>query len=408
MPNPREVVCPDCGARIPLDDPGRETGLVSEGSEASRTVETILPRTTELERRSWNGHRSPGLGTGPNGPPVDDDAPDGSHVFLTDQPLDPELLEAIGFQAPLSPDPDAAEVVTTGPALESLSSQVVVSAPEPAAASDPAPADVVEVGADRPPAASPSPPPAGAPEPPTHDDPPARAWGRLLLGSYASAVTLACLWLLWQSRHPGPSTGDSVANPRQDVTAAQSPDTGLRGASSQRLTAPVRLPADRIIRLGQRLVVGDLEIAPLSVELAPVVLERTSLDGQRTEESKGLALRLRVRLSNRSSDAIFAPLDEGFVREPDRGLPASYVEQLNGPGRSYLYPLPVSSEWTIVGQEFRDLRPGESFETILVSSTDLAEDPDSERRWRVKFRTGPGQGETVNVGILAAPNPASE
>jgi hypothetical protein len=215
-------------------------------------------------------------------------------------------------------------------------------------------------------------------------------WPIVVLGSYASAMTLACLWLLLsgRSRHqPADAT----------IPADSRPDLGARSDRSRVVEPAAPVPEGRTTTLGNPLRVGMLEFTPLEVVADDVTLRRRPLTGEAEEREGGLdALRLRVRLRNRSEDAVFAPLDEAFVREPDRGLPESFLEDADGV-RTYPYPLPQQSEWSIVGQEFRDLKPGEVIETDVVSAEGVADGAKGTLTWRLRLRTGPESTETVAV-----------
>ena len=52
-----------------------------------------------------------------------------------------------------------------------------------------------------------------------------------------------------------------------------------------------------------------------------------------------------------------------------------------------MFPLAVESEWSIVGQEFRELKPGESYETVVVSAPDALDHVAPEMTWRLRLRT---------------------
>jgi hypothetical protein len=109
-------------------------------------------------------------------------------------------------------------------------------------------------------------------------------------------------------------------------------------------------------------------------------------------------LSLRLRLKNVSSDSILAPLDEAFIRERGRGIRDSFIE--TGPTRQIdMFPLAVVSEWSIVGQEFRLLRPGESYETRVVTAPDALAHLAPQMTWRVRLRTDVNQTETLGIGF---------
>jgi dethiobiotin synthetase len=219
------------------------------------------------------------------------------------------------------------------------------------------------------------------------------SWPIVLLASYASAATLALLWWVILPRifgkgeveHFKPDAPPTVAGTR-------------RGDHSKQVEAAATIPDDRITTLGKPLKVGSLEITPLNVNRTDVTLVRKSLAGKdETRRGGGGAQALRLRLKNTSNNTVFAPLDESFLRDRDDGRSESFVELDNGE-RVYLYPLPIQSEWSIVGQTFPDLRPGEVKESRVISATEFpASSPGST--WRIKVRTGVDKTETIGVKI---------
>lgn len=221
--------------------------------------------------------------------------------------------------------------------------------------------------------------------------------GFVLLASYASAMTLACGWLLLQARRP--STGDRESRPETIQASAPDPN-GRRGGLSARVVPLAKLKADHITSLEKSMRVGDLEITPMTVKVESLRLERSNLTGQ-PESRVGLpgTLVLRLDLTNRSSDAVFAPLDEAFVRQTDAGPPLGYVEGADG-ARVYLYPLAETDEWGLVGQRFNTLRPGERVETLVATDEDamrrLGEGP---YLWRLRLRVGADPGAIEDLGV---------
>jgi hypothetical protein len=217
-------------------------------------------------------------------------------------------------------------------------------------------------------------------------------WPMLILGSYASAVTLALVWWVILPRLRGQGEPERF-------TPAAPVAVGTRRPDLSRKVDPIApIPPEQITQLGQPLRLGSLEITPLSTARQGVRLRRVSLTGKAEVRDGGSgALALRVRLRNVSDDAIFAPLEKAFLRDSDTELTESFVE-LPQPDRVYLYPLPVESEWSIVGQDFPVLRPGEAKETTIVTAADFPE-TGSPMTWRLTVRTGPGKVETVGVAI---------
>ena len=61
-------------------------------------------------------------------------------------------------------------------------------------------------------------------------------------------------------------------------------------------------------------------------------------------------------------------------RKHESGEVDSFV-MLGGGKRIEPFPLAVESEWTIVGQDFRELGPGETMEALIVSAHDVLGHP---------------------------------
>jgi hypothetical protein len=228
-------------------------------------------------------------------------------------------------------------------------------------------------------------------------------WPMVLLASYASALTIGLIWDFW-SHHRS----------REDVELdtfppANASGPGHRTDSSGKPIPPAPLPAERVAPLGKMLRIGSLEVTPLEVFSGPVTLRHEIQKGEMRRGGEG-ALSLRLRLKNIGSESVLSPMDETFLRERGAGVLDSFLE--SGPGRQVpMFPLAVVSEWSVVGQEFRDLRPGESYETLVVSAPDASAGlgPD-EWTWRVRLRTDVNQTETVGVrfragDVVAKPGP---
>ncbi|MBV8231765.1 MAG: hypothetical protein JO329_17415, partial [Planctomycetaceae bacterium] len=140
---------------------------------------------------------------------------------------------------------------------------------------------------------------------------------------------------------------------------------------------------------------GLLEATPLGISLGNVRLQRT-FDSVQDRDGGDNALRLKIRLENVSTDAIFFPLDEAFLRENERRQLDSSIETSDGL-QIEMFPLAVASEWSIVGQEFRELKPGQSYETEVVSAPDVQGHVTPEMTWRLRLRTGINQTDTMGV-----------
>lgn len=216
-------------------------------------------------------------------------------------------------------------------------------------------------------------------------------WPMVLLGSYASAMTIACLWLVLIGR----GRAHDAAPPT--IPTDSRPDLE-KSAGSERRSLPIpRIPEDHITAMKQPIRLGDLEITPVRIDSGPVTLEHLPRSANAEQRDGGRdALSMHLRLRNMSLDAAFTPLERAFVREPDRGLPDSFIETGRNE-RIEIYPLAQESEWAIAGQEFPAIKPGDSAEVLIVSDADALGRLANPLTWRVRLRVRPGTTEIVGV-----------
>jgi hypothetical protein len=205
------------------------------------------------------------------------------------------------------------------------------------------------------------------------------AWVQLVLASYASAVTLALVWVLWSGR--------SIQTPEADAADDSSQATvPLPEPRPLRRTVAPPLPSANTTSIGKPIRLGDLDVTPVGISSGLVRLIRT-IHPDEVREPKEPSLILRLQFKNLAHDHPFAPLDREFVREPSARIDDSYIEAPDGT-RIPLFPLAADSEWSIAGQDFSPIAPGQAMETTLVSA---AIDPAAladRLTWRVRLRTG--------------------
>jgi hypothetical protein len=204
-------------------------------------------------------------------------------------------------------------------------------------------------------------------------------WSHVLLMSYSSAITLAMIWMLWTGRW----TKGAPPLPADPEPAASEPSS--RAPESAPVTPAPRLPAENLAALGKTIRIGDLEVTPLSITAEPVKLRRSIQPGKGRREETSLVL--RMRLTNVSKEYAFTPLDQNLVRERGVRPVDPYIETSEGTAIR-LFPLAIDSEWSIVGQEFAALQPGDSEETFVVAEPGAAQKLADAMTWRVRLRTG--------------------
>jgi hypothetical protein len=222
------------------------------------------------------------------------------------------------------------------------------------------------------------------------DEPRGVTWTTLLLASYASAVTIGLIWVLWTGRRVREDIGEIL--PAADAR----PDPGERASKSRRLIPPPPIAADHLARLGATVLLGHIEATPLEIKPGSVRLER-DFNGKERKPGGDNALLLRLRLKNVSTDLLLAPFDEAFVRDRPEADPDSFIETGEGLPAIAMFPLAVESEWSIPGQQFRLLKPGESLETLVVSVPDAVAKMTPEMTWRIRLRTDINHTEDLGV-----------
>lgn len=216
------------------------------------------------------------------------------------------------------------------------------------------------------------------------------SWSLLLVASYASAVTLSLIWILWTGRalsHRRPTSNSSTEAPAHDS------DKGSRLRPA--LPRPARLPAQNLTTVETSIRLGELELVPVSISRRGIELERLDgFDGETRQIEDVLVL--SVRLTNRAADLTFAPLEPAFVRSSGSADDDSFIETATGK-RIPMYQLAPESEWSIHDQRFPVLKPGEAGETILVSEPVQMNDLTGPLIWHIKIRTGTYRTDVLGV-----------
>lgn len=407
----REIICPHCGRAVPKDEPawkGLETpspGVSPTSKPASNgsgsLVVDLQAEPTDSEARADSepdANRVEGLappvGNGKGGSDLAWLQPSDSGESAMIEPR-PETFRAgppeamFQVDAEISSGGDLLMAPAADPFLEALANaETVADAPSLAEPT----AIVPGLDLSAPPAAvEPSGESTGLPTtgegaiagPETGRS----SLAMVLLSSYASAVTLALVWLLWQGDGRTRTAAPTIpTNSRVAIEASN-------GAAF--VAALPMIPPVRSTTIGRPLRVGDLEITPLAIWSGPVNLN--SATGDRRRDGGDDALLVRLRLRNLSESEPFAPLEPGFVREPDQGAPESLI--VAGDHPILPYRLAIQSEWRIQGQSFAVLGPGEERETIIVSETDARDKAAPSMTWRLRLRTAPHQTDIIGIGF---------
>ena len=155
------------------------------------------------------------------------------------------------------------------------------------------------------------------------------------------------------------------------------------------------LPAENVASLRNAIRIGGVEVTPLDIVVTRLDLVR-SIDPADWRREKSASLVLRLKLTNVSNAHSFAPLEPRFVREQASTPDRSTIATSQGQGIN-LFPLAVDSEWSIVGQDFTVLDPGESVETLIASEPVVAANLTDDMTWRIRLRIGPYRTDVLGV-----------
>jgi hypothetical protein len=239
--------------------------------------------------------------------------------------------------------------------------------------------------------------PTGALEPTSDDgslDEHGFPWSQVLILSYASAVTLALIWLVWTGR--AVRTFDTSPNTNRPAAASEpaSPSKDVADPRDDEEAQP--LPAGNVTTLRVPLSLGELRVEPLSISLAQVeLIDTVEPSNYRVENDESLVL--RMRFTNLSKEPL-SPLELAYVREQPSRLDRCFITTSHNK-RIGVYPLAAGSQWSIVGQESPVLKPGESVETLVASKPGAAEQMGPEMVWRFRVRIGATRTDVVGVSF---------
>jgi hypothetical protein len=194
-----------------------------------------------------------------------------------------------------------------------------------------------------------------------------------------------------------------------DIFAQYEPATRRKLSRSVNGMPPVDapLPDGLMVRLGQTLRVGDLEVTPERVEVGRIKMHTVMQDGESNVSDLGEALILHLRVRNVSSGVWFHPTDPVFDRLYDRrqGSAKPYTQVIANGYHSYGGAIDVlGTNWQRVkrkyveGQDYDDrpLPPGEERGTIICTDPQDPKAIESVRAqpagepivWRVQLRRG--------------------
>ncbi|HTI50287.1 MAG TPA: hypothetical protein VL475_05030 [Planctomycetaceae bacterium] len=210
--------------------------------------------------------------------------------------------------------------------------------------------------------------------------------------SYASAITLACLYLVYLLF--------------QRSTSLDLPDLAPPAKSPNRVTTLLYVPFDTAIPRSHRLALGEsrrygsLLVTPLRVTRGPLefVFHDPSADEIRPPSRP--VLKLHLRFENVSAEQEFAPLDRHlvFAKEPDprhfgrfkaNNLLCAADNRMQPDRHVLVYDLSPESQWIVRDENLdQELKPGDSIDSFIPTTEEGWEALGGPLVWRVHLRKG--------------------
>jgi predicted RNA-binding Zn-ribbon protein involved in translation (DUF1610 family) len=210
--------------------------------------------------------------------------------------------------------------------------------------------------------------------------------------SYASAVTLACIYLAYLL---------SQRTPTLDL-----PDLAPPAKSENRVTTLLYVPPDTVIhpaqklRLGESRQYGALRITPLRVARGPLQFEFFNPVAGEARPPSAPVLKLYLRFENVSDSQEVVPLDRHLVytKEPDRrnfgrfkanNFVCSEENRSEFERHVLVYDLSPESEWLVCDANHdRPLKPGDSVDSFVPTTEEGWKELSGRLVWRVHLRKG--------------------
>ena len=231
-----------------------------------------------------------------------------------------------------------------------------------------------------------------------------------MLVSYASAVTLACLYLLWQVLAGGNVNPDLESLP--DLEPPR-PKAG-KVVSLWSISSDAPMNPGHTLKLGESQRYGSLRVTPVKVVREPIEFVHFDPSVKFERMKTPPVLKLYLKFENVSKDPV-QPLSDKLVyvrelkKKTDVYVANNFVcraEDKGDPGKLVLmYHRSPSDSFDVKGQNLStDVEPGETFETFLASSDEGLEALEGDLLWRVHFRKGynPDSGRGVTTLIEVA------
>jgi len=208
-----------------------------------------------------------------------------------------------------------------------------------------------------------------------------------MLVSYASAMTLAALYLLYMLRTtPPPSNLESL------------PDIPPLPANTTKFHLGPEMIANHILKLGESRRFGSVLVTALRVTKEPIEFVFFDPTNKQSRDPTLPVLKLYLRFENVSADQEFVPLDEHLVfhRLPDkkgRIRANNFVCKTEDKGTVskliLMYEHYVGGSWLLKNENLGiPLKPGATLDTYLATGDEGIDALSGDCSWRVHFRKG--------------------
>ncbi len=382
-----ELVCGNCQGRLAAETPGSVVACPHCGAHL------------QVPAGDAPGPAAAGAASGETPPPPA--LADGNNDATLQMPPEPDggdwgSTATVDLYEPGPESPDQFDLSDTGlpapsEAIDPLEMEREV--PSPALTGEPALA--FDQGGGAPPGAAPELATAAAAEAPRRAPPgqPSPALFRAVC-SYASAMTLACLYLGYLLLNSQSARLESLPDLAPPVGA------GNKKVTLIYVDPQSKMPPRHTLKLGESERYGSLRLTPLKVTRGPLQFEHYDANSRLVREATEPVLKLHLRFENVSSDQEFYPLDRTLVyfrnqdrAQVDRFFANNFICPIHARGNSservLMYDLAVTSSWDVMGQKLdQPLSPGQVHETFLPSEEAGLARLKGDLVWRVHFRKG--------------------
>ena len=385
------VACPHCGAHLNIADPNAPAEAPAPATPEPAAAPDPVESPAEAASPGPQAEAAPDFSGGipgfdPSAPlPAAEPVAAGSapeskvpQISTAPEPASPQPVDFV-------PAPTEFPGVSTDPSVAAPQIATEPAAIDPAATSpELAPADPASAEAS-----------AFAPTPSATAKPKGSVSRKvfLVVASYASAMTIAAVWLLMKVLNPTANTLESLPDlePKRDSRG----QIGLRLVPEE---AP--MPLGHELSLGDERQFGNLKVTALRVTRGPLEFSHYDPDVTATRAPIPGVLKLWLKFENMSEDQSIAPLRSLVFRRDitdiDNERANSFVcrlsEKKKDGERLLVYDHVIAGDWDIRSMKVdEEIPPGRSLVTFIPTTPDGVDalfGGDEPLIWRVHFRKG--------------------